>query len=376
MTAPVLTATACLDDGEDGIGFSVTGTVNPGGLATNVWLEWSLTPGGPWTRFLDDNGPYSGSTVSAVSVREAYLDPDLSVWWRLRASNVDGTVVTPEQWCDRGSSELPGLPTGEGGFCGWKFEDQCSLDLSGSDETITHSKIAFAEQVAGDVLWALSGRQYGECRRTVRPCAQRCAHDVDIDWWDVRARRLGYRVADTSLPWPLCSCASMVDRCGCTTVEVLQLPKNTTAIEEIVVDGVVLPRSAYRLDRGGRVYRLDGGVWPVCQDFNAVPGEVGAWTVTYRRGVAVPAGGRLAGGILKCEILKALLAKPCNLPDRVQTIVRNGTSMVLLDPQDFLSEGKTGIYTVDLWLLSVNPQRQARPPKIVRADDPRRRRRV
>ena len=47
----------------------------------------------------------------------------------------------------------------------------------------------------------------------------------------------------------------------------------------------------------------------------------------------------------------------CVLPQRVTPISRQGVSWTLLDPQDFLDNGRTGIYHVDLFLRTVNPDR-------------------
>ena len=47
----------------------------------------------------------------------------------------------------------------------------------------------------------------------------------------------------------------------------------------------------------------------------------------------------------------------CDLPERVTSITREGVTMALIDPQEFIQEGRTGLYTVDLWLNAVNPNR-------------------
>lgn len=42
----------------------------------------------------------------------------------------------------------------------------------------------------------------------------------------------------------------------------------------------------------------------------------------------------------------------CRLPDRVTSVNRQGVSWTVIDPQDFLKDGRTGLYEVDL-VLSV-----------------------
>lgn len=43
----------------------------------------------------------------------------------------------------------------------------------------------------------------------------------------------------------------------------------------------------------------------------------------------------------------------CRLPERVQDISREGVSWTLIDPQDFLTEGRVGVYEVDLAISAV-----------------------
>lgn len=45
----------------------------------------------------------------------------------------------------------------------------------------------------------------------------------------------------------------------------------------------------------------------------------------------------------------------CRIPERVTSVTRQGVSWTLLDPQDFLDDGRTGIYEVDLAIKAINP---------------------
>jgi hypothetical protein len=40
---------------------------------------------------------------------------------------------------------------------------------------------------------------------------------------------------------------------------------------------------------------------------------------------------------------------------RTTSVSRQGVTMQTVDVEDILAKGLTGIYTVDLWILSVNP---------------------
>jgi hypothetical protein len=50
-------------------------------------------------------------------------------------------------------------------------------------------------------------------------------------------------------------------------------------------------------------------------------------------------------------------------------------SLSMLDPMEFLDDGKTGVYVVDLFLARSNPSRLRRRPLLVRADQHMRTRR-
>jgi hypothetical protein len=62
------------------------------------------------------------------------------------------------------------------------------------------------------------------------------------------------------------------------------------------------------------------------------------------------------------------------LPQRVTSISRQGVSYTLLDSQDFIEELKTGIYAVDLFLKSVNPDKARARSRVFSPDVPRARR--
>lgn len=75
--------------------------------------------------------------------------------------------------------------------------------------------------------------------------------------------------------------------------------------------------------------------------------------VHYRTANNLPAGADLAAARLAEEYLKAYQGKECSLPERVTSISRQGASWTILDPQDFLQDGLTGIGPIDQWLAQV-----------------------
>lgn len=103
--------------------------------------------------------------------------------------------------------------------------------------------------------------------------------------------------------------------------------------------------------RNGYVLRVatDGTARAECGPARAV-------RVDYTYGQAeLPAVLTSAISVLAEEMLLASSSAQCRIPERVTNVTRQGVSWTLLDPQDFLSEGRTGIYEVDLAVRALNP---------------------
>ena len=93
----------------------------------------------------------------------------------------------------------------------------------------------------------------------------------------------------------------------------------------------------------------------VIQPVRGVPWRPCNVEVTYTYGVEAPAMGKMAARMLAIEFCKMWSGEDCELPQRVTSIARQGVSYTILDPQEFVAQGRTGIYFVDLFLKSVNP---------------------
>jgi len=205
-------------------------------------------------------------------------------------------------------------------------------------------------------LWNWTGRKYGICEVTVRPCRQECWQGQST-FWGASSGMLGSRPFYPVLirgQWFNVGCGQCGDDCGCGDTRSLRLPGPIDSITEIQIDGVVLDPTAYRVDNDRFVVRMDGGRWPTCQDMNAVLGEADTWAITYRRGVEVPIGGQVAAGLLANELAKAACNdRSCGLPQRVQTVTRQGVTIAVLDAFDDIDTGHTGIWLIDSWVASV-----------------------
>jgi hypothetical protein len=85
--------------------------------------------------------------------------------------------------------------------------------------------------------------------------------------------------------------------------------------------------------------------------------------------------GRMAARTLALEFAKLWAGDDdCALPQRITSVSRQGVSYTILDQQDFIDELKTGLYAVDLFLKSVNPDKARAKAKVFSPDTPRARR--
>lgn len=97
--------------------------------------------------------------------------------------------------------------------------------------------------------------------------------------------------------------------------------------------------------------------------------------VTYTYGTPPPNAGRAAARMLATELIKLYEGDDeCALPQRVTSISRQGVSYTILDNQDFIDSLRTGVYAVDLFLKSANPDGARARARVFSPDIPRARR--
>ncbi|QRY48155.1 hypothetical protein JVX93_16040 [Mycolicibacterium boenickei] len=237
--------------------------------------------------------------------------------------------------------------------CEWQVDRTCLPDLpvlgdnpSEAEQAAYDTAVAqrsSAENIAIQVLWALSGRQLGVCETTVRP---RPAHSQGFGYCGpfILTLDMGHWVN-----WP-CGC---IGSCSVSTPRVVHLPGPVDVITAVTIDGVQLDQADYQLE-GNALYRK-GGQWPR-QDLGRPLGEAGTWSVTYTLGIPVPAGVDKLTGQLAREFLNAACGDEdeCRLPRTLVSTTRRGVTNVF-DPSKILAAGKTGLTEVDLWLAAINP---------------------
>lgn len=133
------------------------------------------------------------------------------------------------------------------------------------------------------------------------------------------------------------------------------------SIESITFLGRTLDPSEYTLRNNAYIVREHSLPW-LLEPINDL-------TVSYTYGTPPPAAGKRAALRLANElILSDMGSANCSLPERISSVSRQGVSYTIMDPQTFMKEGKVGIYEVDLFLATVNPNKAKKRPKVFSVD--------
>jgi hypothetical protein len=261
------------------------------------------------------------------------------------------------------------------GPCDWEvvFNDCCDcwdeLDPGTQQRALTY---------ATTVLWAATGKQFGACPQTVRPCGKYCGGSGTMGYIWNDGLFSPWTPYILNGQWRNCYCGcgsgSGPGCCSCEPDCQVYLPGPVASIAEVTQDGILVPASAYRVDDGKWLVRTDGECWPECQDYSVDAGlnvfNDNTMTVTYSRGEPVPQALLDAAGTLACEFAKACTGGPCRLPGRLSTIARQGVQLTFQNI-DFLTANMfTGIPEVDQIIKAFNPYGLARPMRLYSPDLP------
>lgn len=213
-----------------------------------------------------------------------------------------------------------------------------------------------AVESASHILWLLSGRKYGGRHSTVETyCTVR-------NGWGLRDDNPGMLTIANPALWNgeirNIACGSCGGSCG---VNLRLRGTPIVQVSEVLVDGAAQNLDDVLVHDYAEVSPASG-CWGPCSEI----------TVSYMYGVAPPASGIHAATELANQYLWAATDDPqCSLPQRVTSVSRQGVSWTLLDQQDFLEQGRTGIYVVDLFLKATNPYNAKMRPRVFSPDIPR-----
>ena len=221
---------------------------------------------------------------------------------------------------------------------------------------------AQAIESASYILWVLSARKYSGARTVTELYCQMGLDEIGVEFPNRAVRARGMQV------WPVMQNGSITNMVGgrCSTCGCPHLLKlrgsPVLSIDAMSIGGRALTADEVSIFDYSYVSVGKNRCWGSCEDVE----------VTYTFGTEPPTLGRRAAKELADQfVLAATGSDDCALPQRVTSVSRQGMSWTLLDPQDFLDKGLTGLYTVDLFLRTVNPTHALLKPRVFSPDVPR-----
>lgn len=229
---------------------------------------------------------------------------------------------------------------------------------------------------ASAVMWAATGKQFGQCPQTVRPCGRYCNGSTMGYFWNdgLFSPYLPYIFNGAWRNcWCGCGAGSGPGCCTCEPSQQIYLPGPVTGITSVIQDGVLVNAADYRVDDAKWLVRTTG-TWPECQDYDSDAGlglfNENTLVVTYLRGDAVPQAVLDARDTLACEFAKACQGGPCRLPARVSTVARQGVQLTFTNIDQLIGSMFTGIPEVDQIIKAYNPAGLPRPMRVWSPDLP------
>lgn len=223
--------------------------------------------------------------------------------------------------------------------------------------TFAEGRLQRALDAATDLLFLALGRQQlGACTDAIRPCSSSAA----VQWLDYPSGGARPLMTDA------CGCGGPdAGWCACGAHASIELPNGPViAIESVTIHGETLDPSAYRIVDDRFLVRTDGSAWPCCQR-PLDPSEPNTFQIVYQWGAALSPAVLLAVEVLACELATSWAGGSCRLPRRLTSLVRENVQMTILDPFDFLDDGRFGLYEVDAVIGQFNPHGLDRPPAIL-----------
>lgn len=237
------------------------------------------------------------------------------------------------------------------------------LDSNGA--RITDVPIGLCIAAATDLLYKRTRRRFRSGRAVVRPAQVVNANGLQSFLYPWNSASMwgwgsgwGYAwgLGEFGLGWQTGASQSEI---------VLQGP--VTKINSVMIDGLVLPASAYTLyDRRRLVLNLDASgqttaVWPWNQDIQLPLSAPGTAQLDWEWGLPVTPLGRMACAEMSIALLMSLSGQDsAALPARATRVNTEGVEVAIGDALEYLKEGWTGLPIVDAFIGTENPTKSRR----------------
>lgn len=207
---------------------------------------------------------------------------------------------------------------------------------------------AWAIDAASWILYKLTGEKYTGIVQTTEVYSSRLSSSTSVNF-PTTAQVSNGEITHASL-----------NSRGSSRLRLKHTP--VRSIEAVYVGGHLLDPSEYQLRNNTYLVRKGGKSWT-----SSSRSEL---EITYTHGTMPPSMGIAAAIRLANELIWSDQdSDQCTLPERISSSVsRQGVSYTVLDPQDFLDKGRTGITIVDMFINAANPSGAKKRARIFTAD--------
>lgn len=240
------------------------------------------------------------------------------------------------------------------------------INVEELDSYADHEYAYDAVKVASQLLWSMSGRKYGGISTVSEKyvCASR-AYRLGASARNYTPELVGGDMYN--IPFDEFDDYAELTTDGMSPSTRLRLRGRPVIKIDSVRDrtGKIVDPSNYYLVDHSTLQARSGTAWAPCNI-----------EVTYTYGSPPPASGRAAARVLATEFIKLWNGDDCDLPQRITSVSRQGISYTILDNQDFIADMRTGLYIVDLFLKSANPDKARAKARVFSPDVPRARRHI
>jgi hypothetical protein len=240
------------------------------------------------------------------------------------------------------------------------------INVEELDSYADHEYAYDAVKVASQLLWSMSGRKYGGINTVSEKyvCASR-AYRLGASARNYTPELVGGDMYN--IPFDEFDDYAELTTDGMSPSTRLRLRGRPVIKIDSVRDrtGKIVDPSNYYLVDHSTLQARSGTAWAPCNI-----------EVTYTYGSPPPASGKAAARVLATEFIKLWNGDDCDLPQRITSVTRQGVSYTILDNQDFIADMRTGLYVVDLFLKSSNPDKARAKARVFSPDVPRARRHV
>lgn len=283
--------------------------------------------------------PYPICSIDEVKVDGVVVGPELyRVFDFKKLIRKPGSVVAFNDWTDT-SVNNPGVEVTKG-----------DLQISGMVATMLPPPLFEVPKIAasGIVLWSLNDQELNE---PFDPCME-VQFNNPGDTATVNAA-IVQNVSGPATYNPMTGLITYTGeasppRVGPSLVKICWL-------QSVKATDITFDQSVFIWSFSWSDTKTGPNCWPKCQNLSLDDDQPGTMSVTLTYGRPVPELVRLAAGEFACQLIKACVGAPCQLPQRLTSLSRQGVSMSFLDPMDFIDKGKTGIYLVDMAIKIYNP---------------------